>query len=59
MKNLVLLMAFIFVAASTNAYSYETKTKECMMSFEDNLRTTKDVKQIKAKKTKKSKVKSE
>lgn len=59
MKNLVLLMAFIFVAASTNAYSFETKTKECMMSFEDNLRTPKDVKQVKAKKTKKSKVKSE
>lgn len=59
MKNLVLLMTFIFMAASTDAFSYEVHTKECMKSFESNTRSGKDVSTAKKKKTKKSTVKSE
>lgn len=57
MKNLVLLVSFIFLAASSgDAFSYEVHTKECMKSFESNLRTGKDVSKIKVKKKKKKTV---
>lgn len=43
MKNLMLLAAFIFIAASPKAFSYETKTKDCIMSYDDNQRVSKDI----------------
>lgn len=59
MKNLVLLVTFIFLAASTDAFTAEVHTKECMQKFETNTRSAKDVSTSKKKKTKKSTVKSE
>lgn len=59
MKNLVLLVTFIFMAASTDAFSYEVHTQECMKTFESNTRSAKDVSTSKKKKVKKSTVKSE
>lgn len=60
MKNFVLLIAFISMAASsTDAFSFETKTKDCMKTFETNLRSNKTIKSKKAVKKKKVKGKSE
>lgn len=59
MKNFVLLISFIFMAASVDAFSYETHTKKCEQKFETNSRSTKNISMIKVNKKKKSKVKSE
>lgn len=56
MKNLILLIGFIFFTASANAF--ETKTEDCMVSYEDNLRTAKDVSKATKKKQTKSKAKT-
>lgn len=56
MKNLILLVGFIFFTASANAF--ETKTEDCMMSFEDNQRTAKNVTKDLKKKQTKSKAKT-
>jgi len=58
MKNLVLLVAFIFLAASSNVFSVEVPTKDCMKTFETNKRSSKNISNIK-KKEFKAKVKSQ
>lgn len=58
MKNLVLLVTTIFLAASTSAYSAQTSTKDCSAFAESTQRVGKNVKKGKKKESNKSKARS-